>query len=62
MEKIIAKESVFGMKKIHMKTLKLQLLDPYNYINYEQFAFCPMKIHHAVPEKGYDKLFFLKML
>ena len=29
MEKIIAKQSVFGMKKyLHMKTLKLQLLDP----------------------------------
>ena len=28
----------------------------HNYINYEQFALCPMKIHHAAPEKGYDKL------
>ena len=31
-------------------------------VDYEQFTLCPMKIHHAAPEKGYDKLFFLKML
>ena len=40
-----------------MKTLKLQLLH-HNYINYKQFVLCPMKIHHAVPEKGYDQLLF----
>ena len=47
------------MKKIlKHKNHKLATLRPVsNYINYEQFAFYPMKIHHAVSEKSNDKLF-----
>ena len=46
MEKSIVKKISF----IHEK-------NTHNYINYEQFAFYPMEIHHAVSEKSNDKLF-----
>ena len=60
--KRIAKKSVFAMKKVLIhKNLKIATLRPI-YVNKERFSLCPMKIHHAISEKGYDKLIFLKML
>ena len=54
--------SVFAIKKVLLhKNLNCNS-EAHNYINYGQFALCPMKIHHTVLEKGYDKLFFLKKL
>ena len=53
---------VFIFKAIFPVTLKFQLCRYFSLRRVEQFALCPMKIHHAVSEKSNDKLFFLKML